>query len=179
MIGLAAALLVPFASLLLPRLLVPLLPPDAPTLAATQDMQPTIPINDANTSLPGTTHGSSANSVAPHVAADKDIPAVAADTATADPHLKAHHSGVVERPRRLQLLVFTWLLGSASHDVVCGVARRASECGWGGCKRIEDADWLAAVTTPPKHWLAAAGRHAPVRRALRFQRWSEFSHLAW
>jgi hypothetical protein len=155
-------LLVPFASLLLPRLLVPVLPPDAPTWAATQDMQPAIPINDANTSLPGTTHGSSANSVAPHVAADKDIPAVAADTATADPQPEAHQSGVVARPRALPLLVFTWLLGSALSATLFVVSLAAQRMRLGRLQRIEDADWLAAVTARPRHWLAAAGRHAPV-----------------
>lgn len=149
-IGLAAALIVPFASLLLPRLRVPVLASHAPTLAATQDMQQTIPIHDANTSLPDTTHGSTANSVAPHSTADKDLAAVAADTATADPQSEAHRSGVVARPRVEQLLVLTWLLGLALSATLFVVVLVVQRMQMRHLRKIEDTDWVAAVTSAAK-----------------------------
>src|SRR5688572_3591448 len=72
-IGLVAALLVPIALLLVPRLLLPVLPPDVPTLAATQYMQETAPSNDTNTSLHHTVHGESLNNVIPPSVADKNL----------------------------------------------------------------------------------------------------------
>src|SRR5687768_1855306 len=60
-IGLAAALLAPIASLLLPHLMLPVLPGSVPTLATTRDMQQSAPSNDASSSLPDTTHESGAN----------------------------------------------------------------------------------------------------------------------
>jgi beta-lactamase regulating signal transducer with metallopeptidase domain/WD40 repeat protein len=149
-IGLAAALVVPFASLLLPRLLVPVLPPNASTLAPTQDMQQIIPINDANLSLPDTMHGSSANSFAPHSTADKYLPVVAADTATADPQPESHQVGVFARPRVEQLLVFTWLMGSALSATLFVVLLVVQRMRLGRLWKIEDADWVAAVTSAAK-----------------------------
>ena len=156
--GLAAALLVPFASLLLPRLLVPVLPPNAPTLAATKAMQQTAPSDDANTSLHDMVYAVSVNDVVAQSVADKNLPAVLAGAATTDPQPEAHQSGVVGHPRIEQLLVITWLLGSALSSALFVAQLVVQRMRLGRLRKIKDLEWVAAVTSAAK----AIGLQRPI-----------------
>jgi beta-lactamase regulating signal transducer with metallopeptidase domain/WD40 repeat protein len=156
LVGLVAALLVPIASLLVPRLLLPVLPPDVPTFAATHDMQQTAPSNDANTSLHDTVHGVPMNDVIP--LAVKNLPAVSEGAAAIDPQPEAHQSGVAARPRIEQLLVFTWLLGSALSSMLFVALLVVQRQRLGRLRKIEDPEWVTAVTSAAK----AIGLQRPI-----------------
>jgi beta-lactamase regulating signal transducer with metallopeptidase domain/WD40 repeat protein len=144
-IGIGAAFFVSFAAVLLPRFLIPVLP-NAITLAATQGMQPTVPVNDASTALPDTTHDSSANRVAPHLTVDQDLRAVAADTTTAVSQPESLRSGV-DAARGERLLIFTWLLGSTLSAMMLWMSLVVQRKWLRRLQKIEDADWVAAVTS--------------------------------
>lgn len=156
-IGLAAALLVPVASLLAPRLLLPVLPSNVPTLTATPDRLQTAPSNDAGSSLPDTTQGLPAN-VTPQSTADKHLAAVAEGAATSEPQPAAHQSGMPARPRIEQWLVVIWLLGSALSATLFVVLLVVQRMRLRRLQKIEDADWVAAVSSAAK----AIGLQRPV-----------------
>ena len=148
--GLAASLVVPMASLLLPQFTLHVLPStlDASRVAATRDLRPPFLVSTAESSLPGSAGGVTANSITPRPELDtQSSTAKSADAPQTVRKSKALPSAFTGIAGIKQVLVLCWLLGTVLSATLFLIALARQSIWLSRLRRIDDDDWVNSVTT--------------------------------
>jgi beta-lactamase regulating signal transducer with metallopeptidase domain/WD40 repeat protein len=148
--GLAASLVVPLASLLLPKITLHALPgaADSSGLAITQNHGQSPPASAAESNWPVSTGGIKGNGLIPQPEPNAQTnTAIAPMTPLAVREPEELSPASAGSPEFGQVLVFCWLLGTACGSTLFLISLTRQSRQLSRLRKIEDDDWQNSVTT--------------------------------